>query len=78
MSLGKWVVCCLVLGVGIFVLLWITRPHEPAIESIQSGIQAKEQVRSMVHRLNAQSDPTQVFDAFEPSASSNTQKRSIK
>ncbi len=76
MSLGKWVVFCLALGLGIFALLWITRPHEPAIESIQRGIQAKEQVRSMVHQLNAQSDPAQVLDAFEPSASSNTQKRS--
>ena len=76
MSLGKWLLICLVLGLGVWVFLWVSRPDKPVVESIQSSIQAKEQVRSMVHRLNTQHDPGQVLDAFEPSASSDTQQRS--
>ena len=74
MSLGKWVVICAALGLGVWIFLSMTRPHEPAIESIQSSLQAKEQVRSMVHKLNTQRDPGQALDAFGSATQSDQRK----
>ena len=65
MSLGKWVVVCVVVGLGMLVVLWLSRPHQPAFESMDHSLHVKEQVRGMVPTLSQQADPAKVLDAFE-------------
>ena len=65
MSLGKWVVVCVVVGLGMWVVVWVTRPHEPAFESMDRSLHVKEQIRTMVPTVSQQADPSRVLNVFE-------------
>ena len=73
MRLEKWVLLCAGLALAVWVWLIMMRPEKPAVESLEHSIELKEHVRDVVRKVNAQSDPAQVLDAFDPAVPSDQQ-----